>query len=307
MKKTAIILAGLLLVFAPPAAARGGPGRIQCQLVLAAGRPLACRSRSPDRCSRDEPGSSCESVAANRRRRRSRKQRARRRRRSAATTNAPSPAAAVSAAASEFAGAEEDAAGRSWLVLVPGRRRSRLPCTRPTRSCRASRSPAPATRGPAAAPLTPVTIAAHVADRMALSPGQLKASPSQCRPDAARRRGSGSIPAPATEHLSVSLAGEAVTVTAVPQIELAVRRRQQHRWRRRRSVPVGSRSVGCDHARLRHALSARRPGPRPLRALELRQQRLSARRDGQLADQLPGRRASRRHRNAADANHHKFR
>jgi hypothetical protein len=72
--------------------------------------------------------------------------------------------------------------------------------------------------GPAAAPLTPVTIAAHVADRMALSPGQLKASPST-----AGLSGAASWfwldPAPATEHLRVSLAGETVTVTAVPQVE----------------------------------------------------------------------------------------
>jgi len=69
----------------------------------------------------------------------------------------------------------------------------------------------------AAPPLTPVTIAAHVADRLALRPGQVKASPSS-----AGLTGAASWfwldPAPATEHLSVSLAGEAVTVTAVPQI-----------------------------------------------------------------------------------------
>ena len=72
--------------------------------------------------------------------------------------------------------------------------------------------------GPAAPPLTPVTIATHVADRMALSPGQLKASPS-----GAGLSGAASWfwldPAPATERLTVSLAGEAVTVTAVPQVE----------------------------------------------------------------------------------------
>ncbi len=71
---------------------------------------------------------------------------------------------------------------------------------------------------PAAPPLTPVTIATHVADRMALSPGQLKASPS-----GAGLSGAASWfwldPAPATERLTVSLAGEAVTVTAVPQVE----------------------------------------------------------------------------------------
>ena len=70
---------------------------------------------------------------------------------------------------------------------------------------------------PAAPPLTPATIAAHVGDRMTLSPGQVKTSPT-----GAGLTGAASWfwldPAPATEHLSVSLAGEVVTVTAVPQI-----------------------------------------------------------------------------------------
>jgi hypothetical protein len=70
---------------------------------------------------------------------------------------------------------------------------------------------------PAVPPLTPATIAAHVGDRMTLSPGQVKASPS-----GAGLTGAASWfwldPEPATEQLSVSLAGEAVTVTAVPQI-----------------------------------------------------------------------------------------
>ncbi|MGH7187678.1 MAG: hypothetical protein ACREU5_04615 [Burkholderiales bacterium] len=71
--------------------------------------------------------------------------------------------------------------------------------------------------GPAAAPLTPATIAAHVAERLTLSPGQVKASPST-----AGLTGAASWfwldPAPTTEQLSLSLAGEAVTVTAVPRI-----------------------------------------------------------------------------------------
>lgn len=71
--------------------------------------------------------------------------------------------------------------------------------------------------GAAAAPLTAATLAAHVADEMALSPGEVKASPST-----AGLTGAASWfwldPAPTTEQLSVSLAGEAVTVTAVPRI-----------------------------------------------------------------------------------------
>jgi len=70
---------------------------------------------------------------------------------------------------------------------------------------------------PAPPPLTPATIAEHVADRLTLSPGQVKTSPTS-----AGLTGAPSWfwldPAPATERLSVSLAGEAVTVTAVPQV-----------------------------------------------------------------------------------------
>jgi hypothetical protein len=68
-----------------------------------------------------------------------------------------------------------------------------------------------------AVPLTPATIAEHVADRLTLSPGQVKTSPTS-----AGLTGAPSWfwldPAPATERLSASLAGETVTVTAVPQI-----------------------------------------------------------------------------------------
>lgn len=71
--------------------------------------------------------------------------------------------------------------------------------------------------GTVAPPLAPATVAAHVADRMALSPGEVKASPS-----GAGLTGAASWfwldPAPTTEQLLVSLAGEAVTVTAVPRI-----------------------------------------------------------------------------------------
>jgi hypothetical protein len=71
--------------------------------------------------------------------------------------------------------------------------------------------------GAAAAPLSPATIASHVADRMGLSPGVLKASPSN-----AGLTGAASWfwldPAPTTQQLSLSLAGEDVTVTAVPHV-----------------------------------------------------------------------------------------
>lgn len=70
---------------------------------------------------------------------------------------------------------------------------------------------------PAAPPLTPTTIAGHAADGMILSPGQIETSPA-----GAGLTGVASWfwldPAPSTQQLSVSLAGEAVTVTATPQI-----------------------------------------------------------------------------------------
>ena len=73
------------------------------------------------------------------------------------------------------------------------------------------------TTSPGAPRPTPATIAEHTADRLALSPGQVEASPAT-----AGLTGAASWfwldPAPATEQLSVSLAGEAVTVTAVPRI-----------------------------------------------------------------------------------------
>jgi hypothetical protein len=69
----------------------------------------------------------------------------------------------------------------------------------------------------AMAPLSPAAIAAQVADRLSLSPGEIKASPTN-----AGLTGAASWfwldPAPRTQQLSISLAGESVTVTATPQI-----------------------------------------------------------------------------------------
>jgi hypothetical protein len=66
-------------------------------------------------------------------------------------------------------------------------------------------------------PLSPAAIAAQVADRLSLSPGEIKASPTN-----AGLTGAASWfwldPAPRTQQLSISLAGESVTVTATPQI-----------------------------------------------------------------------------------------
>jgi hypothetical protein len=67
------------------------------------------------------------------------------------------------------------------------------------------------------APLSPAAIAAHIADRLSLSPGEIKASPTT-----AGLTGTASWfwldPAPTTEQLSISLAGEDVAVRATPQI-----------------------------------------------------------------------------------------
>lgn len=69
----------------------------------------------------------------------------------------------------------------------------------------------------AVAPLTPAAIAEHVADRLALTPGALKASPA-----GAGLTGAPSWfwldPAPTAEELSLSLGGEQVSVTATPQV-----------------------------------------------------------------------------------------
>lgn len=71
--------------------------------------------------------------------------------------------------------------------------------------------------GAIAPPLTPATIAAHVADRLALTPGQVTASPRR-----AGLTGAASWfwldPTPTTQQLSLTLAGESVTVTAVPAV-----------------------------------------------------------------------------------------
>lgn len=74
-----------------------------------------------------------------------------------------------------------------------------------------------AKNAPAVPPQTPALIAVHLAERLSLSPGQVRTSPASVG-----LTGVASWfwldPAPATERLSVSLAGEAVTVSAVPQI-----------------------------------------------------------------------------------------
>jgi hypothetical protein len=73
------------------------------------------------------------------------------------------------------------------------------------------------TPGVPVAPLSPAAIAAHVADRLSLSPGRIEASPTS-----AGMTGAASWfwldPSPTTQQLSIALAGEDVTVSAMPQI-----------------------------------------------------------------------------------------
>ena len=97
--------------------------------------------------------------------------------------------------------------------------------TRPARSRPATRSSARAHR-----PSTPLCIAASVADRLPLLPGRIRTSP-----QAAGLTGAVSWfwldPAPTVEELTVTLAGETVTVTAEPSVDrVAPRRRHQTRW-----------------------------------------------------------------------------
>ena len=73
------------------------------------------------------------------------------------------------------------------------------------------RSPTPV------APLGPAVIAAQVAERLSLSAGEIKASPTNVGLTGARSW-FWLDPAPSRQQLSISLAGENVTVTATPQI-----------------------------------------------------------------------------------------
>ena len=134
------------------------------------------------------------------------------------TTNA-----AVAAAALYPPLAGELAAAAQAAAVGPGRSGTRTGQATSASTCRARLCSCFTITGtgntrPAAPPLTPATIAAHVADRLPLSSGEIKTSP-----PVRGLTGAASWfwldPAPATEQLTVSLAGEAVTVTAVPEVE----------------------------------------------------------------------------------------
>jgi hypothetical protein len=78
--------------------------------------------------------------------------------------------------------------------------------------------PAGASASASVTALQPASVAARVAEQFALTPGQVRVSPSNVG-----LTGAASWfwldPAPATEQRSISLAGESVTVTAVPHVE----------------------------------------------------------------------------------------
>jgi len=215
MTKTAIIFAGLLLAFAPPAAAGAGPGRIHVSWFsqqdgrssAAAGAQIDVHSsRSGHPASRSRPTATAAAHTSS----------GTPSKPIGGTTDAPPPQPLyppLPASSPVLKKTQPVGPGSFWYQDGAGHvcmyaPNSVLPCFTITGT---------GNTGPAAAPLTPVTIAEHVADRMTLSPGQLKASPSS-----AGLTGASSWfwldPAPTTEHLSVSLAGEAVTVSAVPQI-----------------------------------------------------------------------------------------
>jgi hypothetical protein len=71
---------------------------------------------------------------------------------------------------------------------------------------------------PPVAPLDPAAIAAHVVDRLRLSPGEVKSSPTRTGLTGAQSW-FWLQPAPTRQSLSIALAGETVNVTAVPTVE----------------------------------------------------------------------------------------
>ena len=211
MKKAAIILAGLMLAFAPPAAA----GRIHVgwfsqqdgRLRARAGARIDVqRSSAGHPKHRSQPtatvavhvrsGASSKSIGG--------------------ATDAPLPQPMyppLSARSPLLKKTQPYGPGSFWYRDSAGHLCQYVPNS--TRIC--FTTTVTGTAAPAVPPLTPATIAQHVADRLTLSPGAVKSSPT-----GAGLTGAASWfwldPAPATEHLSVSLAGEAVTVMAVPQV-----------------------------------------------------------------------------------------
>jgi len=214
MTRTSLILAGLLLVFASSAAARGGPGRIHVSWVSqqysqssagAAARIDVHEHMPGHSASRSQPiatvavhvGSSTSSKTIGR-------------------TNAPSPQPTylpLPASSPLLQKTQPYGPGSFWYQDGAGHVCEYVPGS--TGLCFTITGTG--NSAPAASPLTAATIAAHVAARMTLSPGQVKTSPA-----GAGLTGAASWfwldPAPASEQLSVSLAGESVTVIAVPQI-----------------------------------------------------------------------------------------
>jgi hypothetical protein len=213
MTRTALILAGLLLVFASSAAAHGGPGKIHVSWVsqqytpskAGAGARIDFHEKRPGSpANRSRPVSSVTvhvSTGASSRT-------------IGGTTNARPPRPLyppLPASSPLLKKTQPYGPGSFWYQDGAGHACQYAPDT--TGPCFTITG----NTAPAVPPLTPVSIAEHVAEQLALSAGQIKTSPRS-----AGLTGAPSWfwldPAPATERLSVSLAGEAVTVTAIPQI-----------------------------------------------------------------------------------------
>jgi hypothetical protein len=215
MKKTTVILVGLLLVLAPSATARDGHPRIRVSWFsqqdgrarAGAGAGIDVREKRPGhRAAPSQPAAQVVvHVGA-----------ASPPKTIGGATDVPLPPPVyppLPASSPLLKKQQPSGPGSFWYQDGAGHVCQYLPGSSPLCFTIAGAG-TPATVAP---PLTPAAIAAHTADRLSLSPGELKTSPA-----GAGLTGAASWfwldPAPATEQLSVSLAGEAVIVTAVPKI-----------------------------------------------------------------------------------------
>ena len=215
MKKSAIIVAGLLLALAPAAAARSAPGPIRVSWFsqqdghsrAGAGAQIDLHEHRPGHLARQARPVATAAVHVNS---------STSSKTIGGRTNAPPPQPLyppLPASSPLLQKTQPYGPGSFWYQDGAGHVCEYVPGS--TGLC--FTITAAGSTVPAAPRLTPATIAAHVADRMTLTPGQVKTSPT-----GEGLTGAASWfwldPAPGTERLSVSLAGEAVTVTAAPEI-----------------------------------------------------------------------------------------
>jgi hypothetical protein len=216
MRKITIILAGLLLAVAPPAAARGGPGKIRVSWFsqqdgrsqATAGARIDVHETKPGLApGRSRPVATAAVHVSNDTPPKT----------IGGTAKAPPPQPSyppLRASSPLLKKVQPYGPGSFWYRSGNGH----VCLYVPDSSGLCFTITAAGTTAPTAPLLTPATIAEHTADRLTLSPGQLKTSPRD-----AGLTGAASWfwldPEPATEQVSVSLAGEAVTVTAVPRVE----------------------------------------------------------------------------------------